>query len=132
MAASLPILRALLRDVRRIPPPAVFYHEYDDSEWAKSLPTKGQGKTIVTSTKPRDSFLMQEISQPQPVRRHSRISYRLSNMFFSSATGDKGFITLSGEHRSEPPSGRIVQTDEVRIEYHIREIQKIGRDLGPV
>lgn len=132
MAASIPILRALLRDNIR-PPPAEFYH-YDENRWAGSLPSEGRASTTVSS-RPRSSYGegLDERSVPQQQRR-SRLSLglgmRFSSLLWSRSSHLDSLHSRAGSTSGlEPPFGKIVQTDEVRIEYHIREIQKIGQEL---
>ncbi|KAJ9136866.1 Integral membrane protein [Pleurostoma richardsiae] len=125
MAASIPILRALIRDNTH-PPPAQFYH-YDENRWAASRHSQA-----------RASLGAEDRSQQQQ-RRKSRLSGLLGERL-SERLG--GFLRPSGgsahsrggstASSAEPPLGKVVQTDEARIEYHIREIQKIGTGLGPM
>ncbi|KAK3937025.1 hypothetical protein QBC46DRAFT_295108 [Diplogelasinospora grovesii] len=145
MAASIPILRALLRDTRPPPGSARFYHNMDiNLMYAGSMNSRGTGRssTVIYSdsgyTGSRSMSMTQwskeeKVEPVGPLMRLSRLS-RLSglSMGFGGNSGRNsshqryGSGSGHGHTRGDsdtiskgppPPPGKIVQTEEVVVEY---------------
>jgi hypothetical protein len=147
MAASIPILRALIRDTRPPAGPAEFYHEAASNMYTGTTGTRGTGRTSTTITSESGS------------RMASRASTRWSKDFFEGGggggggpggTGGTALLGLkrwsqmslgAGHHRrgssavsalsqsqgtgqaaEVPPPGRILTTEEVVVEYEKNEV----------
>ncbi|KXX74856.1 hypothetical protein MMYC01_206697 [Madurella mycetomatis] len=134
IAASIPILRALLRDSRPPPGPAQFYH-MDVNLYTGSENSRGTGRssTIISSSGRRHSRSrsrsnrsaslwskeMQPIGSFRELSRLSRFS-GFSLAFRSSTSG----LSMAGRSARDslasldsPPPGKIIQTEEVVVEY---------------
>jgi hypothetical protein len=147
MAASTPILRALLRDAPRPPPgPAQFYHLMDpDGLYMGTMDSRGTGRssTVITSSG-NSTRLSKDIEAGfglggtagpaggfgLTLKRISRLS-RLSGLSFrglgesmSEGGGKKGSVELA-----RPPPGKIVTTEEVVVEYETNQYLNIGRAI---
>ncbi|KAH8888517.1 hypothetical protein GQ53DRAFT_724516 [Thozetella sp. PMI_491] len=121
MAASIPILRALLRDSRPPPGPAQFYHNdialYTGTENARGT---GRSSTVISSNTRSQSRWSKEIDTGllKPISRISRMS-GLS-------------LPWTSNRRSqdlEIPAGKIIQTEEVVVEYEPNQWVNIGRAI---
>jgi hypothetical protein len=141
MAASIPILRALIRDTSPPPGPAEFYHDFNLYTGSAGSRSTGRTSTVITST--HTSI--------------SRASTRWSKDFFESAArdgasesgGPTGLLSLKiwnqmRNHRSgssttsamsqlqiqgtqHPPPGKILATEDVAVEYEKTEGVWIGK-----
>jgi len=117
MAASIPILRALLRDGRPPPGPADFYHSFDLYTGTENSRGTGRSSTIITSGSRSTSQLGREYGhfrQLSKLSRFSGISMGFSSHSNSNRNSDSG---------PEPPPGKIIQTEEVSVEYTANEAQ---------
>jgi hypothetical protein len=142
MAASIPILRALIRDTRPPPGPAEFYHDFNNM-YTGTAGSRGTGRTSTVITSTHTSV--------------SRASTRWSKDFFESAAkeaargsgGPTGLLSLKrwsqmSHHRrgssgatfmtqqqiqgtQHPPPGKILTTEEVVVEYEKTEGVWIGK-----
>ncbi|GAB1317461.1 hypothetical protein MFIFM68171_07671 [Madurella fahalii] len=134
IAASIPILRALLRGSQPPPGPAQFYH-MDISLYTGDENSRGTGRssTVISSSGHRHSRShsrsirsaspwskeMQPIGSFRGLSRLSRFS-GFSLAFRSSTSG----LSTTGRSAREssasldsPPPGKIIQTEEVVVEY---------------
>ncbi|KAK3680778.1 hypothetical protein B0T22DRAFT_377321 [Podospora appendiculata] len=127
IAASIPILRALLRDTRPPPGPAQFYH-MDINLYTGTTDSQGTGRssTVISSCGNSTRRWSKEIQPVGPLRRLSRLS-RMSGL-------SMGFG--SNQYRNGPPDldlppRKIFQTEEVVVQYEANQNQwvSIGRAI---
>ncbi|KAK4148684.1 hypothetical protein C8A00DRAFT_47524 [Chaetomidium leptoderma] len=163
IAASIPILRALIRDSRPPPGPAEFYHTLDFSLYTGTVNSQGTGRssTVITGGRPSHrhrtststnssgwNFSNKEHQQGggsisssagrlSGLSRFSGLSImvlgrRSSSIMERSETDTAGDgsrrESLTVEFPPPPPPGRILQTEEVVVEYEERVGQ--GQDPG--
>jgi hypothetical protein len=115
MAASIPILRALIRDVRLPPAPAEFYHDFNEM-YSGTAGSRGTGRTstVITSLNGSRSGSRSRVS---------RASTRWSKEWFEGGGRMSGRRWSAGHHRrmssveSQVPPGKILTTEEVVVEY---------------
>jgi len=138
IAASIPILRALLRDARPPPGPAEFYHSFDLYTGTENSRGTGRSSTIITSSGSvsRSASRMSKEYQPSghfrqlsKLSRFSGLSMGFINNHRSSASHRSDRSSESGLDPAEPPPGKIVQTEEVMIEYEPTQGFGIGRAM---
>ncbi|KAK3313244.1 hypothetical protein B0H66DRAFT_484600 [Apodospora peruviana] len=120
MAASIPILRALLRDTRPPPGPAQFYH-MNISLYTGTTNTQGTGRssTVISSLGTRSTTRWsKEMEAVGPLRRLSRLS-RFSglSMGFTAPSSNHSQRNTRGDNEFDLPPGKIIQTEEVVVEY---------------
>ncbi|KAK4192345.1 hypothetical protein QBC35DRAFT_374073 [Podospora australis] len=151
IAASIPILRALLRDTRPPPGPAQFYHNMDfGSMYTGTENTQGTGRssTVISSagnhSRAGSSWSNKEMHSGSSIMRLSRLS-RFSglSMGFNGSShrgGSRSPRTSSAMSRSlgsrnesmssffslDPPPGKIIQTEEVVVEYETNTTQQLN------
>lgn len=129
IAASIPILRALLKDGRPAPGPADFYHSFDLYTGTENSRGTGRNSTVITSVS-RSTSRMSKDSHP---RGHFRQLSKLSRFSGLSV----GFITNRSRPNStrnsevaldsmEPPPGKILKEEEIVIEYEPTQAVVIG------
>ncbi|KAK3346864.1 hypothetical protein B0T25DRAFT_613518 [Lasiosphaeria hispida] len=118
MAASIPILRALLRDARPPPGPADFYHmDFDLYAGTENTQGTGRSSTVISTNNRSTSRLRKEYQPTGHFRQLSRLSHLsgLSMGFSSHSRLSSGRDTEVGmEHL---PPGKIIQTEEIVVEY---------------
>ena len=126
MAASIPILRALLRDSRPAPGPAQFYHN-DVGMYTGTMNTRGTGRssTVISSNNRSQSRWSKEVDGGllKPISRISRMSGLGVPWALSSHSRSR-----SDEFDLVPP-GKIIQTEEVVVEYEPNQWANIGRAI---
>ncbi|KAK0625472.1 hypothetical protein B0T17DRAFT_508459 [Bombardia bombarda] len=131
IAASIPILRALLRDTRPPPGPAQFYH-MDANLYTGTVDSQGTGRssTVISSCGSRTTTRWSKEIQPVgPLRRISHLS-RLSGL--SMGFGGYHSKNASANIEMDPPPGKIIQTEEVVVEYEVngnQQMVNIGRAI---
>jgi hypothetical protein len=150
IAASIPILRALLRDNSPMPPgPAQFYHIMDTDMYTGTANTRGTGRSNTVITAGGGDSGNRSIASTRwskdvegaffglgPLTRLSRLS-QLSGLSFGlgSANRDRDRDRDHGGHNRtisielQPPPGKILQTEEVVVEYEPNRFINIGRAI---
>ncbi|KAK0712928.1 hypothetical protein B0T26DRAFT_741822 [Lasiosphaeria miniovina] len=132
MAASIPILRALLRDSGPPPGPAQFYH-MDGDMYTGTTNSQGTGRssTVISSGNRSVPRWSKDLEAVGPLKRLSRLS-RLSGL----SMGFAGFANNSGSRHavsrsdvSDLPPGKILQTEEVVVEYEPTKWTNIGKAI---
>jgi len=129
IAASIPILRALLRDAMPPPGPAAFYHSFDLYTGTENSTGTGRSSTVITSGNRSASRLSKEVYALGHFRQLSKLS-RLSGL-------SMGFSNSSNQNSDAPPEvppGKIIQTEEISVEYEVNSGQNqqwaaIGRAI---
>ncbi|KAK5661807.1 hypothetical protein OQA88_9909 [Cercophora sp. LCS_1] len=113
IAASIPILRALLRDTRPPPGPAQFYHSFNDSMYAGTENSRGTGRssTVITSGN-RSTSRMSKEYRPGHLRQLSKLSH-----FSGISMGFSNHSRRNSDSDFDLPPGKIIQTEEVSVEW---------------
>ena len=129
MAASIPILRALLRDARPPPGPAQFYHmDFDLYTGTENSRGTGRSSTVISSGNRSASRLSKDFAPSGHFRQLSRLSH-----FSGLSMGFSGHSNTSSSGNSEtildPPPGKIIQTEEVVVEYESARWVNVGTAL---
>ncbi|KAK1833454.1 hypothetical protein QBC39DRAFT_254427 [Podospora conica] len=119
IAASIPILRALLREARPPPGPAQFYHgDFDLYTGTENSRGTGRSNTIISSGNRSTSRTSAGKDSFRPTGHFRQLS-KLSRMSGLSM----GFIPSNANSRRNSfefpdlPPGKIIQTEEIVVEY---------------
>lgn len=119
IAASIPILRALLREARPPPGPAQFYHmDFDLYTGTENSRGTGRSNTIISSGNRSTSRTSTGKDSFRPTGHFRQLS-KLSHLSGLSM----GFIPSNATSRRNSfefpdlPPGKIIQTEEIVVEY---------------
>lgn len=119
IAASIPILRALLREARPPPGPAQFYHmDFDLYTGTENSRGTGRSNTIISSgnrSTSRTSTGKDSLRPTGHFRQLSKLS-RLSGLSMGFIPSNATSRRNSFEFPDLPP-GKIIQTEEIVVEY---------------
>ncbi|KAK4203218.1 hypothetical protein QBC40DRAFT_29529 [Triangularia verruculosa] len=182
IAASIPILRALLRDNR--PPPADFYHDIytgtvnaqgtgrsstvissqghhrrNNSAWGRASRTSNKETQVGGPSGGRPGSRAESIIRLSSLSRFSELSERVYNptgyaggggsrgssirgaslsrsrsriRSRNQSTNSFGSSVEAGDPDFEPPPGKIVQTEEVSVEYEVNEGVRMPPDFANI
>ncbi|KAK0648575.1 hypothetical protein B0T16DRAFT_325546 [Cercophora newfieldiana] len=136
IAASIPILRALLRDGRPPPGPADFYHSFDMYTGTENSRGTGRNSTVITSGSRTGSRTASRTSRDFHPTGHFRQLSKLSHMsglslgFITNRSGpNSNRNSETGFDGPEPPPGRILKEEEIMIEYEPTQAVVIGKAM---
>ncbi|KAK0612021.1 hypothetical protein B0T14DRAFT_439154 [Immersiella caudata] len=132
IAASIPILRALLRDGRPPAGPADFYHSFDLYTGTENTRGTGRSSTVITSRSRSTSRTSKEYQPTGHFRQLSKLSHfsGLSVGFITNRSGpNSNRNSEAGFGGPEPPPGKILKEEEIMIEYEPSRAVVIGRAM---
>jgi len=131
IAASIPILRALLRDGRPPPGPADFYHTFDMYTGTENAQGTGRNSVVISSNSRSNSRLGKEYYPKGHFRQLSKLSHfsGLSVGFITNRSNPGSNRNSEAGTYPEPPPGRILKEEEIMIEYEPTRAVVIGKAM---